>query len=95
MLHSIKRKLKSEKGSAVVGFAVGAPFVLFVFIGFIDVTHMAWKTTVSQFREKGRLQEFALSTELQTPPGLYVQQIDEIGITHSKGSNWNLWRIKE
>ena len=95
VLHSIKHRLQSENGSAVVGFAIGAPFVLIVFIGFLEVAHVSWNSVMASTSEKVRLANASSQMELNADPGLYLQNFDDVDLIHGRGSNWNLWRIKE
>jgi hypothetical protein len=95
-LRSISKKLfRNESGSAVVGFALGAPFVLLIFIGFLDVTHLALKSLISQSQVKVRLQDFAQSSDSPLPRNMTMQHFDEVVLVHEKSSPWNIWRIKE
>lgn len=95
-LRSISSELiRNQSGSAVVGFVLGAPFVLLIFIGFLDVNHLAMKSLIAQSQEKVRLKEFAENPDSLLPRDIYIRQFNEIGILHEKGSPWNIWRIKE
>jgi hypothetical protein len=95
-LRSISKKLvRNQSGSAVVGFALGAPFVLLIFVGFLDVTHLALKSLIAQSQAKVRLQDFAQNSDSQLPRNMNMHHFNEVALVHEKGSPWNIWRIKE
>ena len=95
-LRSTSKKLfRNESGSAVVGFALGALFVLLIFIGFLDVTDLALKSLISQSQVKVRLQDFAQSSNSPLPRSMTAQHFNEVVLVHEKGSPWNIWRIRE
>lgn len=96
MLRLINRKsLNSEAGSAVIGFAVGAPFVLFVFLAFIELTDFSMNTLLMQVKQNLDLM-VAASTKLVDSSSSFMEtQLDEVQMFTHKGSNWNLWRIRE
>lgn len=92
---STKRLLSSESGSAIVGFVAGAPFVLLLFVGFLEVTHMAWKSVIISTQEKVRLLDIAQS-ETEFSAGAFLKiVINDVSLIKTKGSEWNLWRIQE
>ena len=74
---------------------MGAPFVLLIFIGFLEVSKASWRSITVSTDEKIRLQKFA-----QTPASIIPQEfsefeLDQISLLKPKGTGWNLWRIKE
>lgn len=93
-LSTEKTVLSSETGSAVLGFAVGAPFVLFVFMGFIELSNSSLSSTFAQVQEKLSLQENSLEVE-DLGQRFIRNQLDEVQMFTYKGSDWNLWRVKE
>ncbi len=95
MLRSTRRRLRNEKGSAVVGFAIGAPLVLGIFIGFVEVTQVSWKHIVSQTNQKLQLQDFAQDPSQAARSDLWSLKLTEVEVVRPKGSQWNLWRVKE
>jgi hypothetical protein len=95
MLLSISRKLLSEKGSAVIGFALGAPLVLLVFVGFTDLTHKSVVALIAQTSAKLELQKFSVDPSQTSRGDISILQLEGVEISHFKGSFWNLWRVKE
>jgi hypothetical protein len=95
MLRLTRRRLSNENGSAVVGFAIGAPLVLGIFIGFVEVTQVSWKLIISQTNQKLQLQDFAQDPSQSTRSDLWSLKLAEVEVVRPKGSQWNLWRVKE
>jgi hypothetical protein len=95
MLPLIRNRFRSEAGSAVVGFAIGAPLVLGLFVGFIELTHTSWKMIIAQTTQKIRLQQFAQDPFQSTRNDLWSLKLNEVEVVSPKGSQWNLWRVKE
>ena len=95
MLHSIRKSLFVENGSAVVGFAIGAPFVLLTFFGFLELSHISWKSITASTGAKVRLQAMAQENTSIVPNQFSSAELNEITLIKPKGAEWNLWRIKE
>ncbi len=95
MSPSISQRFSDECGSAIVGFVAGAPFVLVLFVGFLEVTQVSWKTIIYSTQEKIRLLEVAQG-DVELSNQTFMQlNLDEISLIKIKGTHWNLWRIQE
>lgn len=95
MWHSIRNFVwLSQNGSAVLGFALGAPFVLFVFIGFLELSNVSITSTIQQTRQHFFLKNESVSEGQENRPLSNLELID-VDVFTTKGSNWNLWRTKE
>jgi Flp pilus assembly protein TadG len=95
MLHSIRNRFTGESGSAVVGFAIGAPFVLLTFVGFLELSHISWKSITASTGAKFRLLAMAQENTAIVPNQFSYAELNEITLIKPKGAEWNLWRIKE
>lgn len=87
-------KAKCESGSAVIGFAIGAPFVLIAFIGFLNLTSLAWKGVGAEVKITNLIQQMIFNNR---PAEGHVDKLhgDELVVYFSRGSEWGISRVVE
>lgn len=87
-------RLRSEEASAVVGFAVGAPFVLFAFLGFLNFTSIAWKGVNAEVRMSNLVRTLSLDSSLHSSA---VEQIylDDLNVYVARENTWKITKVVE
>ncbi|MEN9692471.1 MAG: hypothetical protein RLZZ330_115 [Actinomycetota bacterium] len=95
MSHSIDfESVRNETGSAVVGFAIGAPFVLIAFIGFLNLASMAWKGVGAEVRISNLVQQLSFDNQL-TSGSVTQMNADDLQVYFSRGSEWGISKVIE
>ena len=94
LLSTSFNKVKSANGSAVVGFAIGAPFVLLSFFGFLNISKMAWIGVVAEVKMFNIAQAFSFNSGISdgTFGKIYLEGLD---VYVPRGSSWGLSRVIE
>ena len=94
LLSTSLKKVKCADGSAVVGFAIGAPFVLLSFFGFLNISKMAWTGVVAEVKMFNIAQAFSFDTSISD--GTFGKIfLDGLDVFVPRGSTWGLSRVIE